>query len=102
MPELNDVGRRATRRRRVRVVVSGEVQGVFFRAETARRARALGLGGFVRNQPDGRVEASFEGDAHGVDAMVAWCREGPRLARVERVEATAEEPVGEIEFRIAR
>ncbi len=86
--------------KRVHVNVSGQVQGVFFRAETAQRARELGLGGFVRNAPDGRVEAVFEGDPEGVDAMVVWCRSGPPLARVDDVEVTAEEPVGETDFRI--
>jgi acylphosphatase len=87
-------------RKRVRVFVSGRVQGVFFRAETARRARALDLGGFVRNTPDGRVEAAFEGDPAGVDTMVEWCRTGPPLAAVEDVEVIDEEPRGEGEFRV--
>lgn len=80
--------------------VSGQVQGVFFRVETAQRARELGLGGFVRNSRDGRVEAVFEGDPEDVDAIVAWCRSGPALARVAEVEVADEEPVGETEFRI--
>jgi acylphosphatase len=86
--------------KRVRAFVSGRVQGVFFRAETARRARALSLGGFVRNSPDGRVEAAFEGDPAAVDAMVEWCRKGPPLAAVENVEVFEEEPHGEMEFRV--
>jgi acylphosphatase len=85
---------------RVHVFVSGQVQGVFFRVEAAQRARELGLGGFVRNSGDGRVEAVFEGDPEDVDAMVAWCRSGPALARVAGVEVAEEEPVGETEFRI--
>jgi acylphosphatase len=88
-------------RKRVRVVVTGRVQGVFFRAECAERARARGLGGFVRNLPDGRVEAAFEGDPQAVEFMVDWCRRGPRLARVDAVEVTEEPPAGEREFRIA-
>jgi acylphosphatase len=87
--------------KRVHVVVSGQVQGVFFRAETAQRARALGLGGFVFNSPDGTVEAAFEGDPGAVDAIVSWMHEGPPLARVENVEVTSEEPAGDTDFRIS-
>ena len=86
--------------KRVHVNVSGQVQGVFFRAEAAQRARALGLGGFARNTRDGRVEAVFEGKPEDVDAMVAWCRSGPPMARVEQVEVAEEEPTGETDFRI--
>ena len=86
--------------KRVRVLASGRVQGVFFRAECARRARRLGLGGFVRNTPDGRLEAAFEGDPDSVDRMVDWCGQGPDLAVVESVESHDEEPNGETEFRI--
>ena len=89
-------------RKRVHVFVSGQVQGVFFRAECASRARRLGLGGFVRNLPDGRVEAGFEGDPAAVDTMVEWCHAGPRWARVEKVESVEEEPGGETEFRVTR
>jgi acylphosphatase len=88
--------------KRVHVFVSGEVQGVFFRGECASRARERGLGGFVRNLPDGRVEAAFEGDPAAVDAMVAWCHTGSRWAQVENVEVTDEEPAGEREFRVTR
>lgn len=86
--------------KRVRVLVSGRVQGVFFRATCAARARELGVAGWVRNLPDRRVEAAFEGEDAAVDAMVAWCREGPPYARVEHVEVTPEEPLGETGFRI--
>jgi len=78
--------------KRVRVVISGHVQGVFFRSTCAARARGLGLGGSVRNLPDGRVEAVFEGPSEDVDAMVAWCRTGPEHARVDGVEIH-EEPL---------
>ena len=87
--------------KRVHVVVSGRVQGVFFRAECADRARAGRLGGFVHNLPDGRVEAAFEGEDAAVDAMVQWCRQGPGWARVESVAATEEAPEGSRDFRIA-
>ena len=86
--------------KRAHVFVSGDVQGVFFRAECRRRAEELGVGGFVRNLPDGRVEAAFEGPDQAVDDAVAWCREGPPWARVESVEVGDETPAGERDFRI--
>lgn len=86
--------------RRARVLVSGRVQGVFFRAECARLARGLGVGGFVRNTPDGRVEAAFEGDPSAVEAMVEWCRHGPLLAAVEGAVVAEEDTLGEAQFRV--
>jgi acylphosphatase len=71
---------------RVHVVVSGRVQGVAFRAYTVDEARRLGLSGWVRNLPDGRVEAEAEGTKEAVEALVAWCRHGPTAARVESVQ----------------
>ena len=88
-------------RRRARVLVSGRVQGVNFRWYCREEARARGVGGFVRNLPDGRVEAAFEGDPEAVDAMVRWCHTGPRWARVDSVEVLEEEPVGESTFDVA-
>ena len=88
--------------KRVHLHVSGRVQGVFYRAECATRARDLGLAGFVRNLADGRVEAVFEGPAHAVDRMVQWCREGTAWSDVEDVELTDEPPQHESEFRVAR
>ena len=85
---------------RRRVIVHGRVQGVFFRDTTRRMATSRGLGGWVRNAPDGTVEAVFEGDAEAVESMVRWCREGPRGALVERVEVADEEPEGLSDFRI--
>ena len=87
--------------KRVTVLVSGRVQGVFFRAECSRLARARGVAGFVRNTPDGSVEAAFEGDDGDVDALVEWCRKGPHWARVKEVETQEEPPTGERDFRIA-
>jgi acylphosphatase len=87
--------------KRVRVIVSGRVQGVFYRATCARLARDAGLGGYVRNRPDGRVEAAFEGALDAVDAMVEWCRRGPDLARVDDIEISVEEPVGDVTFRVS-
>jgi acylphosphatase len=83
---------------RARVVVRGRVQGVFFRVETRDRARSLGLSGWVRNARDGSVEAVFEGDRERIESMLAWCRRGPSLARVDEVQAAWEEPVGEEGF----
>jgi len=86
--------------KRVRVVASGRVQGVLFRASCARLARGLGLAGDVRNLPDGGVEAAFEGADAAVDEMVAWSREGPDLANVDRLDVVTEEPLGETGFRV--
>jgi acylphosphatase len=80
--------------------VHGRVQGVFFRDTARRMARSRGLGGWVRNRPDGTVEAVFEGEAEAVESMVRWCDEGPGGAVVERIEVSEEEPEGLTEFRI--
>jgi acylphosphatase len=76
--------------RRVRVFISGRVQGVFFRAETQRAANSFNITGWVRNLPDGRVEALIEGDDVDVYKMIAWCHQGPPAARVENVAAREE------------
>jgi acylphosphatase len=86
--------------KRAHVFVSGQVQGVFFRAHCARRARDRGLVGFVRNLPDGRVEAAFEGDDDAVDALVRWCHEGTNQADVDSVRVEDEEPRGDREFSV--
>ena len=86
--------------KRVRVRVVGRVQGVFFRSTCATLARRRGVTGHVRNLPDGRVEAVFEGIDDDVDALVAWCGVGPDHGRVDRVEVTAEEVRGERDFRV--
>ncbi|BDU15718.1 acylphosphatase [Lysobacter auxotrophicus] len=69
-----------------RFVVSGKVQGVFFRASTRDRAQALGLRGFARNLADGRVEVLVAGDEAAIDELAAWLREGPPQARVDDLE----------------
>ena len=84
----------------VDVTVTGLVQGVFFRAEAQQEASRLGVAGWVRNEPDGSVAARFEGEPDAVDAMVAWCREGPRRARVERVDVRSAEPSGAQSFDV--
>ena len=85
---------------RRRVVVHGHVQGVFFRDSVRRRAVGSGVSGWVRNTRDGAVEAVFEGEPVAVDALVAFCREGPRGARVDRVDVTDEQPEGLSGFAI--
>jgi acylphosphatase len=80
---------------RSHVLVSGKVQGVFFRSSTKDKAEELGLSGWVRNLSDGRVEAVFEGEKEDVDTMVEWCRKGPEHARVTGVEIIREEYQGE-------
>jgi acylphosphatase len=81
-------------------VVSGRVQGVFYRATCARMAREAGLGGSIRNLPGGGVEAVFEGPDEAVDAIVEWCRNGPDLARVDEIDIHVEEPIGDSAFRV--
>jgi len=79
---------------RKRLRVGGRVQGVYFRQHTLDLARVHGVSGWVRNLPDGSVEAVFEGPAGPVARMVEACRLGPPDALVERVEVTAEDPAG--------
>ena len=85
---------------RVRVRISGHVQGVFFRTSCAGLAERLRLSGWVRNVPGGSVEAVFEGPPAAVWRMLTWCREGPPLARVDQVRSEEEAPTGEAGFRI--
>jgi len=77
--------------KRIHVIISGRVQGVFFRAETQRAAMDFKLTGWVKNMANGRVEAVFEGNDENVDKMIAWCHIGPPAARVENV-TVKEEP----------
>jgi acylphosphatase len=79
---------------RYRVLVSGLVQGVFFRETCRRRALEHGVNGWVRNLPDGRVEAVFEGPADDVHSLVEWMRHGPDMAVVADIAAQAERPEG--------
>jgi acylphosphatase len=79
---------------RARILVSGEVQGVFFRHSTVDEARRLGLAGFVRNLADGRVEAEAEGERAAVEALVRWCHRGPPAARVDAVQVDWMAPTG--------
>ena len=85
---------------RIRVVIHGRVQGVFFRDTTGREAVAHGVAGWVRNRSDGAVEAVFEGDSEAVEAILAFCREGPPGARVDRVDASEEGSAGLTGFEV--
>ena len=85
---------------RRRVVVHGEVQGVFFRDSTREEAARRSVAGWVANRPDGTVEAVFEGSPEAVASVVEWCGSGPPRARVERVEESEEPPEGEDGFRV--
>jgi len=85
---------------RRRVVVGGRVQGVGYRESCRRQAERLGVAGWVRNCPDGTVEAVFEGPEEAVEAAVAWCREGPRWAAVRSAAVYDEEPEGLAGFRV--
>lgn len=92
---MSDVQRR-------RVLVSGRVQGVWFRDSCRQVAQARDVAGWVRNLPDGRVEAVFEGSPGAVEELVRWCGDGPPSSHVTAVEVTWEEPRGEQGFRISR
>lgn len=80
-------------------MVHGRVQGVGFRFATEARARQRGVAGWIRNRPDGTVEAVFEGEPEAVEGLVEHCREGPRGARVDRIEVHEEPPEGLRGFR---
>jgi acylphosphatase len=85
------------------VVVSGKVQGVFFRGSAQAEGMRLGLLGEVRNLPDRSVEAIVEGERHAVEEFIAWCRKGPGMAQVEAVEISWSSPRGEFRtFVVAR
>lgn len=87
--------------RRIRVIVSGRVQGVSYRASTADEARRLGLGGWVKNLPDGSVALEAEGPGDAIEALLAWCKNGPPAATVTNVAVEEQTPRGvEREFSI--
>lgn len=77
---------------RAHVLISGTVQGVFFRSTTRNQARLRGLSGWVRNLSDGRVEAVFEGDKEAVEEMVEFCKQGPPGSNVDDVDVSWEKP----------
>lgn len=82
---------------RAHVIITGKVQGVFYRAETAARARRLNIAGWVRNLPDGRVEAVFEGEEVNVQNIVDFCRRGPPNAYVINLELKRQEWTGQFD-----
>ena len=85
---------------RRRVLVSGRVQGVFFRDSCRERAEEAGVSGWVRNRSDGRLEACFEGDEGAVARVVEWCRRGPSGADIDSVDVSDEDPKGESGFHV--
>ena len=89
-------------RYRAHVFFGGKVQGVFFRANTERKARETGIFGWVRNIPDGRVEAVFEGEKEDIEDVIDWCAHHQPYAAVENVEIRWEEPEGLKDFFIMR
>lgn len=80
---------------RSHIFIKGKVQGVYYRQKTMETAKASGITGWVRNLPDGRVEAVLEGDEPSVKKVVEWCHTGPPDARVEKVEEKIENYTGE-------
>jgi len=84
-----------TAKKRAHVIVEGRVQGVFFRAYTSDEAQKLGLTGWVRNRPEGTVEAVIEGDGETVDTMLRWFYEGSPGSKVTKVRVSEEPPVGD-------
>ncbi|MDQ3661197.1 MAG: acylphosphatase [Actinomycetota bacterium] len=84
---------------RRRLLVSGRVQGVFYRDSCRQEAQEKGIAGSARNLPDGRVEIILEGDKDAVERMTEWCRKGSDMARVDSVEVEEQEPQGESGFR---
>jgi len=82
---------------RLRLVIRGRVQGVWYRASAADRAGELGLTGWVSNHPDGAVELVAEGGREALDRLLEWCREGSPLARVSQVEIERSAPSGEFQ-----
>lgn len=88
--------------KRISIIVSGKVHGVFYRANTEKKAHEIGLTGFVRNEPDGTVYIEAQGTQEQIDALVAWCRRGPERARVDGLR-TEEIPLKEeSHFRVIR
>jgi len=85
---------------RVHLFISGVVQGVLFRSHARRKAFELGLVGWVKNLPDGRVEAVFEGAKEEIDEMVKWCHQGPAASQVDKVERREEPEKGLKGFEI--
>ena len=82
---------------RVNIIISGRVQGVWFRASTKQKADQLGITGWVRNNSNGCVEAVFEGDEETIQEMLEWCHQGPTYAKVKDVKVTKSTPTNDFE-----
>ena len=82
---------------RIHAIVSGRVQGVLFRHETRRTAKSLGIKGWVKNLPDGRVEVVAEGEKDKINNLIEFLKKGPPAARVDNVDVKTEEYKGEFE-----
>lgn len=87
-------------KKRVRLIISGQVQGVFFRASTQQKAHELGLTGWVRNDQGGTVTAEAEGDTDKLDTFIQWCHDGPSHANVDDIKVEWIDPKGETTFEI--
>ena len=88
---------------RIAIRVYGRVQGVGYRKATLEKARALGLAGFVQNEPDGTVYLEAEGDPQALDQLIAFAKQGPLLAHVQLAQVQPKgAPLGDTEFRILR
>ncbi len=81
--------------RKVKILVTGRVQGVYFRAFTQKKANQLSIKGYAKNLPDGRVEIIAEADAVTIEKFTTWCHKGPITARVDQVEITELAPNNE-------
>lgn len=85
------------------LVISGKVQGVYYRASTEAAAKEIGVSGYAKNLPDGRVEVVAEGDEHQLERLRAWCDQGPPAARVDLIEVSKQKATGEFSgFSIRR
>ena len=87
-------------KKRFQLVVSGKVQGVWFRRSTQQKAKELNVTGFVKNQEDGTVFMEIEGDAPQIEKLIQWCHHGPKYAQVTNVSVTSKEKVGSGTFEI--
>jgi acylphosphatase len=88
--------------KRISILVSGKVQGVFYRASTEEKAKEIGLTGFVRNEPDGKVYIEAQGKQEQLDELVKWCKRGPERARVDEISLEEIPLVEESRFRTIR
>jgi acylphosphatase len=101
IPEAAGSSRSLATMVRRHIWVSGRVQGVWYRGSAAEQARVLGVSGWARNLPDGRVELVAEGEPGAVERFVEWCRKGPPAAVVTAVEVRQEDPEALRGFRVA-